>query len=157
MKRYEFHSALPPEELKRELDRWVRVENIRLDGKAEMKTKWKDMKLRLSRWDEKPEYRSQHLIANPFRGEVCTDGAGGSILRGKIMPHFAAFILIAFFILLAFAAILRDPQPLHLLFAAVPILLIGLVARSFYCEKRFPPGSRAILKFLERNLQELEA
>lgn len=176
MKQYEFHSVLPPEELKKELDRWVRVENILLDGKGKLKAKWRGMRLTLSRWDGgssqgtdvsmKPFSASfsagvsyEWTAANPFTGEVCEDGAGGSVLRGKIVLHFGAWILLGGFAAIIFLAnVFSNTSPFRLdhlllseLFVMLPIAFI--ILRDY---RNVLPGSREILKFLDRTFEKLE-
>lgn len=176
MKKFEFHSRFPPEELKERLEREIAVENAILDGHGKMKARWKGLKLRLNRWDggvrrgvqtsKTPNgfYLSKGVIAeayvpNPFRGKIFPDGAGGSVLRGGIVLHWASLCLIAAFAALTFLSIWLDNEhPFSWVRVLAWEALIvgfggGMVIRDYI---RVLPGSRAMLEFLERTFTKLE-
>ena len=175
VKRYEFHSALAPEELKKELGRWVRVENILLHKDGKLKVKWWGMRLRLSRWDfERGDFAGTWVKPfstgasmgtyfaayneSPFWGEVAPDGAGGSILRGFFFPPLWGILLVVPTII---GCVVFAIMGLLFSFSFYSVLCFSVLT---YLLVKFAIDVRSVesrpkrnLEFLERNFQELEA
>lgn len=148
MKQYEFHSALPPEELKKELDRWVRVENILLDGTGKIKIKWQGNRVKLSMW-----YRIKNGAAaeNPFHGEIFPDGEGGSFLFGEQVFTWAH---------IAFAASLIATVPPVFYYIGMlsgfGIMALGIIYWTVALPNRPEVQTEKIEQFLTKNFKKLE-
>lgn len=171
MKIYEFHSRLPPEELKKRLDWEIVVENFRLEGRGKVKARWKGMKLRLNRWDSgvsqgawvsktatsfhaSAKVSAEAYAPDPFRGEIFPDGTGGSVLRGGIVLHWGSLCLIVGFAVLTFLAVWPCPWWRVLVWEALIVGFIGgIIVRDYI---RVLPGSRALLKFLDEIFARME-
>lgn len=149
MKQYEFHSALPPEELKKELDRWVRVENILLDGTGKIKIKWKGNQVKLSMW-----YRIENGAAtgNPFHGEIFPDGEGGSFLYGEETLIWAGHVAFAASLVAMVSFVFYCVGAL----SALGVGALGIVYWTVALPDQAEFQTEKLEQFLTKNFEKLE-
>ena len=152
MRTYEFHSALPPEALQKELDRWVRVENILLHKSGKVKIKWKGRKFTLSM--TKREGSTTTFLC-PLRGEVFSDGQGGSFLHGEEFLSRTGHICFAIAMGTCAAGVLVAPDPItKRIFIGIGVVIAG----SWVLEPvKTTVNSPELEQFLTKNFEELEA
>lgn len=146
MKRYEFHSALPPEEVfarlsvrareSRWLDPWV--------GKEMFLYCRKEERFWLSYTGKIPVVRGE----SPFRGNVAEE-SGGSLLTGTFAPNPRGPLVLC---ALCFAVMLLFRSPLWFAAFGAALGFVWLYLAGWLMQLPFLGRHKTILKFIEDNL-----
>ena len=173
---YEFHSPLPPEQLPDALPGEARFYDHAAKTDVCIRTRWKNGRFTVSRTTTRRYTAADGRVPrvhgvgwtrgrrtdwqwnNPFRGEVRSDGCGGSILSGRFRIHPAGKLTFAAFaVLIVYVFWFLSPHRIDTLVMAV--IAAALYLRHFIHACVAIDSYEAvedILCFLREHFQEVE-
>ena len=173
---YEFHSPLPPEQLPCILPGETRFQDRTAKLEVCIKTRWKGSRFTVTRtavrrytaedgWVPRVHgvgwtkgRRMDWQWNDPFCGQVCPDGQGGSVLSGRFRIHPAGKLLFAVFApIIVYSIWFLSPHN-------VETLVVAVVAAALYLRHLIHAcrdidtyeGAESILCFLREKFEEVE-
>ena len=173
---YEFHRPLPPEQLPRILPGETRFQVRTAKLEVCIKTRWKGSRFTVTRtavrrytaedgWVPRVHgvgwtkgRRMDWQWNNPFCGQVCPDGQGGSVLSGRFRIHPAGKLLFAVFPPIVVYSIWflspRNAETLVVAAVAAALYLRHLIHACRAIDSY--DGAEEILHFLREKFEEVE-